>query len=72
MIITNMPKLFITLFLIGVLSVITSCTRPGQPTGGAGPTEQDQMQTQQNQTCPVEESGDTGTEAGGTGTGNGY
>jgi hypothetical protein len=55
MILKNLPKLFITLFLIGCMTVITSCTRAGEPTGGAGPTEmnqQEEMQNQQTQPCP--------------------
>ena len=55
MIVKSLPKLFITLVLIGALSAVTSCARQqetGEPAGGAAPEDQ------QRQTCP------TGNETG--------
>lgn len=60
MLVKNLPKLIMGMFLIGTLSVITSCAPPQQteePTGGAAPTDQQE----QRQYCP------TANETGGTG-----
>lgn len=47
----DFPKLFITLVLMSSLAFgISACTRTGGPTGGAGPTQQEEDMYGTNQT----------------------